>query len=259
MSLIECLSHPPSTIVGWTNTAVKAWGLYAIYDVIRFKDQDSAWYLWFIGLFLGGSSILRAAILIYTLAPVMQNSEGMEPINDLIWMTLTVVLITAGVQCLCGAAFWLPSVKNYLASHQPEHLEDDGFDLEPDQYGISLGPAITMSGPEFMEWLKENEGEHPPEGIGLYIKIPESLSPAQRHDKYANPIGDFLEAGDFGYVDGGGTMISKEQMEIEYVGIDAVVFQREPGVAAVIQILQELNAPQGTEIHLSDEEIVNVW
>lgn len=258
-SLVMKFIHPPAGIRDWINVALRAWGLYCVYNVIRFKSEDSAWFLWFAGLLLGASAIFSTVMVASALGPVMQDTEDLKPINNLIWTAITVGLVEGCVQFLCGAAFWLPSVKNFLASHRPDDWEFDEYAPESDDPEISFGPAITMSGPEFMEWLKENESDQPPNGIGLYIKIPESLSPDERYNKYAKPIGDYLEAGELGYVDGGGTMISKDKKEIQFVGIDAVVFEREPGIAAVIEILQELKAPLKTEIHLGDEEILNVW
>jgi len=208
---------------------------------------------------LGGSSIFQFAIVANSLGKVLEANEAIEPLNNVIRMTMTVVLVVGCVQCLCGAAFWLPTVKNVLAIHRSEGLDDDWFNSEPNDLGISLGPAITMSGPEFLEWVKENEGDQSSGGLGVYIQISESLLPEDRHKKYENPIHDFLKAGDFGYVDGGGTMMGAEQKQIEFIGIDAVVFEREAGVEAVIQILRELDAPKGTEIRLGDEDVVNVW
>ena len=109
-----------------------------------------------------------------SLAPVMQaNAEAMEPVNRLIWTIIAAVVIDGCVQCLCGAAFWLPAVKRLLIDYESE--EYDEFDSNIDQYGVSLGPAITMSGPEFLKWLEENADDQPSDGTWLYIKFPEPL------------------------------------------------------------------------------------
>lgn len=259
MSVVTSISRPPSSFTSWMILFVKAFGLYCVYDVIRFKNIDSASYLRFVGLLVGGSSLIQIAIIASSLGKVMEANEGIEPFNKIVWMTVTVAATVGGIYCLCGAAFWLPAVKRFLASHQSEDFEDDFFDSEVDEFGVSIEPYFSGSVKEFMAFIEKEEPGPTLEKAGyfLYIKIPESLLPDERHKKYAEPIHDFLEAGNFGFTDGGGTMIGAEK-HIEYIGIEAVVHEREVGVEAVIRILRQLDAPRGTQIHVEDE-IVDVW
>ena len=259
MSLVISFNHPPAKIHGWLLVAAKAFGLHNVYDVMRFKSKDSASSLTFIAFVCGALLIFQSVHIAITLGPTMQaHADTMESVNAIIWTTIAIALIHGCVYCLCGAAFWLPAVKKLLIGYQPEDFDDDELNSEMDKYGVSLGPAITMSGPEFLEWLKENQSDQPLDGIGLYIKIPESLVPEERHKKYANPIGSFLQAEELGYVNGGGTLISTPKKQITHVGIDVVMFDRETGIEAVVEILRQLNAPSETEIYV-DDEVINVW
>ena len=257
LSIVTKFSQPPAKISGWLSVAAKAFGLYNVYDVIRFKNKVSASSLRFIALIFGVLSIVQGVFIAISLGPTMQaNAETMAPFNAIIWTTIALVLIEGCVQCLCGAAFWLPAVKRLLIDYESE--EYDEFDSEIDQYGVSLGPAITMSGPEFLKWLEENKDNQSSDGIGLYIKIPEPLLPEQRHKKYADPISSFLTAENLGYINGGGTSMTADKTQITSVGVEVIVYDRETGVDAVVQILRELEAPSGTQIYVEDD-IINVW
>ena len=257
LSIVTKFSQPPAKISGWLSVAAKAFGLYNVYDVIRFKNKVSASSLRFIALIFGVLSIVQGVFIATSLGPVMQaNAEGMEPVNRLIWTIIAVVVIDGCVQCLCGAAFWLPAVKRLLIDYESE--EYDEFDSEIDESEISLGPAITMSGPEFLKWLEENADDQPSDGTWLYIKFPEPLLPEQRHRKYDDQIGSFLAAKNLGYISGGGTSMTADKTQITSVGVEVIVYDRETGVDAVVQILRELKAPSGTNIYVEDD-IINVW
>lgn len=257
LSIVTKFSHPPAKISGWLSVGAKAFGLYNIYDVIRFKNKVSASSLAFIALILGALAIFQGVFIAASLGPVMQaNAETMAPLNTIIWTTIAFVLIDGFVYCLCGAAFWLPAVKRLLIDYESE--EYDEFDSEIDEYGVSLGPAITMSGPEFLKWLEENADDQPSDGTWLYIKFPEPLLPEQRHRKYDDQIGSFLAAKNLGYINGGGTSMTADKTQITSVGVEVVVYDRQTGVDAVVQILRELEAPSGTQIYVEDD-IINVW
>lgn len=252
LTLLASFVSPPVRFSGWVSIAARAYGLYCIYRVIRFKERDAASNLSFVAVLLSVSSFVRFVIIASRTGQILNAGPDMFPLNNILWFTLAVMLVEGCMMCICGALLWLPSVKKLLAS--------DSSHLEFNDDGISIGPPITMSGPEFLQWTAQQSPGQSPEGHSLYIKIPEPLLPDERGQKYAQPIDDILEENDLGYVDGGGTMIGRQQNQIEFIGIDAVIFDREKGLEAVIQLLQKLNAPEGTEIHLLDEDkMMNVW
>ena len=58
----------------------------------------------------------------------------------------------------------------------------------------------------------------------IYIVLPEGLLPADRFEKYENPLDAALKAAGLGFVSGGGTMMSAPDKEgnctIEWCGVD---------------------------------------
>ena len=59
-------------------------------------------------------------------------------------------------------------------------------------------------------------------------------------------------------ISGGGTSMTADKTQITSVGVEVIVYDRETGVDAVVQILRELKAPSGTNIYVEDD-IINVW
>ena len=52
--------------------------------------------------------------------------------------------------------------------------------------------------------------------------------------------------------------MTADKTQITSVGVEVIVYDRETGVDAVVQILRELEAPSGTQIYVEDD-IINVW
>jgi|SRR3954463_9332431 hypothetical protein len=77
------------------------------------------------------------------------------------------------------------------------------------------------------------------------ILIPEPLKPAERSEKYENPLSDAL--GELGEITGGGSQLG-EGDTIAFCGLDIVVNHREHGLRAIRQCLRSCGAPSNTII-----------
>ena len=87
----------------------------------------------------------------------------------------------------------------------------------------------------------------------VYVKIPESLMPLDRGDKYDDPLLEILESKGIGEVTGGGSSLGEEQADgtraIEFVGLDVELDDLDQGLPVVRDALEKLGAPAGTEVH----------
>jgi len=87
----------------------------------------------------------------------------------------------------------------------------------------------------------------------VYVKIPESLMPLDRGDKYDDPLLTILESKGVGEVTGGGSSLGDEQPDgkrlIEFIGLDVDLNDLDTGLPIVREALVQLGAPSGTEIH----------
>ena len=81
----------------------------------------------------------------------------------------------------------------------------------------------------------------------FYIRIPESLQPVARGDRYEDPLQQALSDEDIGGVTGGGSQLG-EGTSIEYCGIDVVVRERVRGLMLIRSVMQKLGAPSATLI-----------
>jgi len=79
----------------------------------------------------------------------------------------------------------------------------------------------------------------------FYIKIPESLGPVDRGEKYEDPLAAAL--GELGDVTGGGSQLG-EGNTIEYCGIDVVVNDRDRGLKVIRKTMRSCGAPSDTII-----------
>jgi hypothetical protein len=79
----------------------------------------------------------------------------------------------------------------------------------------------------------------------FYIRIPESIEPLARGDKYEDPLAEAL--GELGEVTGGGSQLG-EGDTIAYCGLDVVVSDRDRGLAVIRKTLHACHAPAGTVI-----------
>lgn len=138
---------------------------------------------------------------------------------------------------------------------------DDGSEtFTVDGMKVTVGPAKTMSGPEFLKMLEEQGGESDPNVHGLYIRIPDPVSPLERGEKYEDPLDDMLAENDLGEVTGGGTMMNADN-SIKYVGVDISVHDVEKSLPLIAAKLREIGAPKGTVIEYGDDEAkeYHVW
>jgi hypothetical protein len=81
----------------------------------------------------------------------------------------------------------------------------------------------------------------------FYIRIPESLHPADRGEKYDEPLAEALHAARLGKVTGGGQQLS-EGNSIVLCGVDVELHERVRGLAVLRDLLPRLGAPAGTVI-----------
>ena len=83
----------------------------------------------------------------------------------------------------------------------------------------------------------------------VFIKIPESLEPVEREEKYEQALEQTLMSTGLGELTGGGAMLSAPDVEgnrkIEWCGIDVEIFDLE-GVELIRAELKRLGAPKGT-------------
>jgi|SRR5215472_11399448 len=84
----------------------------------------------------------------------------------------------------------------------------------------------------------------------VYIKMPGDIEPDDRHERFAEPLQEALEAGDLGVVTGGGSMLSAPDSEGErsvlFCGIDVDLYQLDKGLELLRQVLARLEVPPGT-------------
>jgi hypothetical protein len=81
----------------------------------------------------------------------------------------------------------------------------------------------------------------------FYVRIPESIGPVVRGERYEDPLDDALSVNALGRVTGGGSQLG-ENNTIAYCGIDVVVSDRKRGLALIRNTLRRLGAPRGTLI-----------
>ena len=79
----------------------------------------------------------------------------------------------------------------------------------------------------------------------FYIRIPESIAPVERGEKYEYPLADAL--GDLGEVTGGGSQLGAGD-SIDYCGVDVVVNDGDRGLRLIRQFMRSRSAPAETVI-----------
>jgi hypothetical protein len=83
-----------------------------------------------------------------------------------------------------------------------------------------------------------DRGEH-----FFYIRIPESIGPVERGERYEEPLDDALSVGDLGRITGAGSQLG-EGDTIAYCGIDVVVSDRKRGLEMIRKSMRRLGAPR---------------
>jgi hypothetical protein len=88
------------------------------------------------------------------------------------------------------------------------------------------------------------------EPLFVFVRIPESLEPLERAEKYEDPLEEALTSSGFGVLTGGGAMLSAPDgdghREIEWCGIDIDLFDFDAGLNLIRTELSRLGAPKGT-------------
>lgn len=81
----------------------------------------------------------------------------------------------------------------------------------------------------------------------FYIRIPESIGPVERGQRYEEPLDAALSVDGLGRVTGGGSQLG-EGNSIAYCGIDVVVSDRKRGLDMICKTMRQLRAPQETVV-----------
>ncbi len=88
------------------------------------------------------------------------------------------------------------------------------------------------------------------EPLFVFVRIPESLEPLERAEKYEDPLEESLTSSGFGVLTGGGAMLSAPDAdghrEIEWCGIDIDLCNFDEGLNLIRRELTRLGAPKGT-------------
>ena len=87
----------------------------------------------------------------------------------------------------------------------------------------------------------------------VYVKIPESIGPIDRGEKYEDPLQAKLNEKGLVEVSGGGSQLGNERVDgtrpIEFCGLDVDVTDLEKALVLMRDNLPSLGAPVGTELH----------
>lgn len=89
-----------------------------------------------------------------------------------------------------------------------------------------------------------------PEGLFVFVRIPDAVLPIERGSKYEDPIAASLKAAQLGEVTGGGTQLGRPKADgtkgIEWVGVDVQLSDGDAGLKLLREKLKDLGAPKGT-------------
>jgi hypothetical protein len=86
------------------------------------------------------------------------------------------------------------------------------------------------------------DGEH-----FFYVRIPESIGPLDRGDRYEVSLQDALTAMELGRITGGGSQLGAGGT-IAYCGLDVIVTDHDRGLALIRETMRRLGAPATTVI-----------
>ncbi len=86
----------------------------------------------------------------------------------------------------------------------------------------------------------------------VFVKIPESIMPVERGEKYEDPLDIALKKAGVGEVTGGGSQLAEPGKDgsptIDWVGIDVDLTDPATGLPLLKSELKRLGAPQGTTL-----------
>ena len=88
--------------------------------------------------------------------------------------------------------------------------------------------------------------------VFVFVKVPESIMPIERGEKYEDPLDAALKQEKLGEVTGGGSQLSEPDAEgrrtVEWVGLDVELTELERGIPFLKKQLLRLGAPAGTTL-----------
>lgn len=88
--------------------------------------------------------------------------------------------------------------------------------------------------------------------VFVFVKIPESIMPVERGEKYEDPLDIALKKAGVGEVTGGGSQLGEPDKDgsptINWVGIDVDLTDQATSLPLLKAELKRLGAPQGTTI-----------
>jgi hypothetical protein len=108
--------------------------------------------------------------------------------------------------------------------------------------------AIAYGAFRFIRWRMRIKEEARMAGMTfIFVKIPESIMPAERGEKYQGPLDESLRSKDLGQVLGAGTELGEPDAEgkrfIQWVGLDIGLSDMERGLPFLKNELSRLGAP----------------
>ena len=111
---------------------------------------------------------------------------------------------------------------------------------------VAIGVAVS-----FLRTSRAAEGEaESKSAIFVFAKVPESIMPIDRGEKYEDPLDAALKRENLGEVTGGGTQLSEPDAEgrrvVEWVGLDIELTDLERGIPFLKKELLRLGAPAET-------------
>jgi len=88
--------------------------------------------------------------------------------------------------------------------------------------------------------------------VFAFVKVPESIMPIDRGEKYEDPLDAALKQEKLGEVTGGGSQLSEPDAEgrrtVEWVGLDVELTELERGIPFLKKQLLRLGVPAGTTL-----------
>ena len=93
--------------------------------------------------------------------------------------------------------------------------------------------------------------------VFVFVKVPESIMPIDRGEKYEDPLDAALKQEKLGEVTGGGSQLSEPDAEgrrsVEWVGLDVELTELARGIPFLKKQLLRLGAPAGTTLEFQRE------
>ena len=117
--------------------------------------------------------------------------------------------------------------------------------------------SVVVALPWFAMRAKAGAEPNSPSTTFVFVKIPESIMPIERGDKYEDPLDASLKQSGLGEVTGGGSQLGDPNPDgsahIVWVGIDVELVSLETGLPFLKQELLKLGAPDATTLEYKVE------